>query len=108
MIKLRSMIKFFRKKSKEKAWQWDGAVPDPRGRQGREWPLRALLNGLFIGLLAGCRTLCDVERLTEKLSGGWRRRFDIDRRIPDTTLHDLMVQLPGSAFRSLLHKQIKE
>lgn len=108
MIKLKSMIKFFRKKSKEKAWQWEGAVPDPRGRQGRQWPLRALLNGLFIGLLAGGRTLRDVEGLTEKLSRGWRRRFAIDQRIPDTTLHDLMVQLKGSAFRPLLHQQMKE
>jgi len=107
MIKLKAMIKFFRAKRKEKAWRWAGAIPDPRGRRGRRWPLPALLNGLFIGLLAGCRTLGRVEQLTEQLSGGWRRALGIDRRIPDTTLYDLLGQLEGSAFRPLLHAQVK-
>ena len=108
MIKPKAMIKFFRQKCKEKAWRWAGAIPDPRGRQGRQWPLRALLNGLFIGLLAGCRTLERVERLTDQLSSGWRRSFDIDERIADTTLYDFLGQLEGKLFRPLLHTQIKE
>ena len=108
MIKLKAMIKFFRKKSKAKAWRWQGAIPDPRGRQGRQWPLAALLNGLFIGLLAGCRTLEAVARLTEQLSRGWRGRLGITGRIPDTTLYDFVGQLDGKAFRPLLHAQIKE
>jgi hypothetical protein len=108
MIKPKAMIKFFRKKCKEKAWRWAGAIPDPRGRQGRQWPLGALLNGLFIGLLAGCRTLERVERLTDQLSGGWRQSFGIDQRIADTTLYDCAGQLDGKSFRPLLHAQIKE
>src|SRR5712692_8799111 len=108
MVKLKAMIKFFRKKSKEKAWRWRGAIPDPRGRQGRRWPLAALLNGLFIGLLAGRGRLRGVERLTEQLGGGWRRRLGIDRRIPDTTRYDFVGQLDGKSFRPLLHTQIKE
>jgi len=84
-----------------------GAIPDPRGRQGRQWPLGALLNGLFIGRLAGGRTLERVERLTDQLSGGWRRSFDIAGRIADTTRYDFVGQLDGKSFRPLLHAQIK-
>lgn len=107
MNKLRQMIKFFRKKSKEKAWQWEKFVSDPRGLQGRRWTLTALLNGLFVGLLAGCLALRDAERLTARL-GKWRARLGIGRRIPDTTMRDVLVQLNASEFRPMLHLQVKE
>lgn len=107
MNKLKQMIKFFRKKSKEKAWQWEKFVSDPRGLQGRRWQLMALLNGLFVGLLAGCLALRDAERLTNRL-GKWRSRLGIGRRIPDTTMRDTLVRLDAKEFRPMLHLQIKE
>lgn len=108
MIKLKQMIKFFRKKSKEKSWQWDKFINDPRGAKGRRWSLKALLNGLFVGLLAGCTALRDAERLTVKLVGGWRWLLDIPRRISDTTMRDLLIRLNPKEFRPILHMQVKD
>ena len=39
-------------------------VEDPRSERGRAWRLPALLRALFIGLMTGCASLAETERLT--------------------------------------------
>src|SRR5438105_14946129 len=47
-------------------YRWE-AVADPRDPRGQRWPLGTLLTVALWGMLAGCRTLRDVEALTEEM-----------------------------------------
>ena len=43
-------------------------VPDPRDARGTRWPLRELVVAALLGMVAGCRTLREVEDLTVSVS----------------------------------------
>jgi len=79
-------------------------VEDPRDRRGRRWKLSALLSTAILGLVAGCKGLLEVESLTEDLSLATRQRFGIDRRVPDTTLHNLLSTLEPRQVVPILHR----
>lgn len=83
-----------------------GAVLDPRVRVGR-WNLEPLLAMALVGLVAGCKNLRDVERLSKKLPKAVRKRLGVWRRLPDTTERDLLVRMAPEALRSVLHRQVK-
>jgi hypothetical protein len=84
-------------------------VEDVRGRRGRRWPLSELLTALFAGMVAGCTSLADVEALTTQLSPAVRRKLRIWRRVPDTTLRDMVMRFAGAPdrLRQLLHRQTR-
>jgi len=82
-------------------------VADPRDPRGRRWSHGALLSGLLLGLVGGCRSLADVEDFTERLGSGFRALFRIGRRIPDTTLRDLIVQTEPRSLRPMLHRVLR-
>ncbi|MBI2896131.1 MAG: hypothetical protein HYY06_21415, partial [Deltaproteobacteria bacterium] len=63
------------------------------------------MNGLFVGMLAGCRTLRDVEALTDEMGDAERDR--VPRRIPDTTLYELVPRLDVEQLRRKLHQQVR-
>src|SRR6266542_1335649 len=44
-----------------------GAVEDPRAREGK-WSLAQILRTTLLGLMAGCKSLRETERLTEPIS----------------------------------------
>lgn len=81
-------------------------VPDPRTRQGKH-SLKALLLMAFLGMLAGCRKLREVEELSDEL-GSMGRQY-LGGRVPDTTLHDLVTHknLAVEPFREHLYWQVK-
>lgn len=83
----RRVQKFLDRHLKSPGWQWE-EIRDPRGQRGRRWPLKELLNSLFVGLVTDCATLRDVEMLSEEL-GPVGRQY-VGRRVPDTTLWDLL------------------
>jgi hypothetical protein len=87
-------------------YQFD-QVCDPRARQGKRHPLRALLLATLLGMLAGCRKLREVEDLTDEL-GPTGRKY-LDRRIADTTLQDLWAHqdLEVDSLRKHLWWQVK-
>jgi len=66
------------------------AVKDARKHRGRRWTLPALLNAVFVGMMAFESSLRGVERLTRDLDG-CRRRLGINRRVPDSTLARLLA-----------------
>lgn len=78
------------------------AVEDPRERRGRRWSLVALLHAFVAGLLANCPSLRDVESLTDEQAARGRR----DRRVPDTTLYQLLPRLGVEGFRVALRRQV--
>ena len=80
-------------------------VEDPR--RWFEWPLWQLLISVFAGLTSGCGSLKEVEELTAQLSPGMRRKLRIPRRVPDTTLRDLLVGLSLDSLREMLRRQVR-
>jgi hypothetical protein len=82
-------------------------VDDPRDRRGRRWRLGTLLGAAVLGLVAGCRSLLEVEALTEELAPIVRQRLGVHRRVPDTTLHNLLWQLEPKQVLPVLHRVVR-
>jgi hypothetical protein len=82
-------------------------VDDPRHRRGKRWDLDVLLGMVLAGMLCGCKSLLDVEKLSELMSRAARRLLGMDRRVPDTTMRTLLCSLLPEAIRALLHRQIR-
>ena len=82
-------------------------LEDPRSSQGQRWRLAPLLRAVLTGLLAGAHSLAETEWVTETLSSAARRTLGIKRRVPDTTLRDLLCLLPQRAMRQSLHAMVR-
>jgi hypothetical protein len=82
------------------------AVPDPRAREGR-WSLAQILRATLVGLMAGCRSLCEAEALTETLAPAMRRRLGLARRLADTTARDALCRVPLDGLRAVLHRAVR-
>ena len=80
------------------------AVEDPRSERGRRWPLSCLLRTVLVGMLAGSKSLAEVETLSSELSPAVRRRLKLGGRVPDTTLRDLAVALEPEEAQKLLRR----
>lgn len=81
-------------------------VNDPRGRRGRRWKLQTLLRVVVVGIMAGAKSLVDVEKLTAEMSGAARALLGLRRRIADTTLRDALCRLSIDKLRAALHRTI--
>jgi len=78
-------------------------VPDPRDRRGGRWSLPQLLTALLAGLMSGCKNLTEVERLTEDMSPRARSWLRLERRVPDTTLRDVLCRLSSTTLLPCLY-----
>jgi hypothetical protein len=86
---------------KKPAWNFNHFVRDPRQKKGRRWPCAVLLQTLLFGFLTNRSSLRNVETLSELSS---------DRRVPDSTLYDLLGQFAEkdeADLRRQLHAQVK-
>jgi hypothetical protein len=81
-------------------------VADPRAREGR-WSLAQILRATLVGLMAGCRSLFEAERLTEALSPATRRLLGLPRRLADTTARDALCRVPLDGLRAVLHRAVR-
>jgi hypothetical protein len=82
-------------------------ICDPRKDRGKRWSLVTLLRTVVIGLAAGCKSLLDLEQLTESLSAVARKQLGIARRVPDTTLRALCCRLNPAELRKAIHAMIR-
>jgi hypothetical protein len=80
------------------------SVADPRDARGKQWPLPALLNAVLLGLMAGCKSLAQVETMTDELSPLVRRRLKLRGRVADTTMRDMAVALAPEEICKLIRK----
>lgn len=80
-------------------------IPDPRDPRGRRWSLDGLLSAALLSLMLLARSLRAAERLSEDLAQSQRRR-GLGRRVPDSTLGDLLAKLEPEALRRHLHEQV--
>ena len=80
-----------------------GLIVDPRNVRGRRWKsCLPLLKALFLGLACGCKGLKEVEEMTAEMPRAVRKTLGIPKRIPDTTLRDLLCELdPEDLLRVL-------
>ena len=77
---------------------WWQCFKDYRYRANKEWNLGYILEVLLAGALSGCKTLREVETLSEVYAD----------RVSDTTLHDMMIQLDPQGLRAELAKGVKQ
>jgi hypothetical protein len=78
--------------------RWFRAVVDPRHSTNLFWPFAYLQEVLFGGMLSGARHLRAVETFSEIYGA----------RVPDTTLHDVLVKLDGEPLRAVLVDEVKD
>lgn len=83
-----------------------GAVSDPREGPVK-WKLSQLVTACLVGLMAGCKSLREVEVFSQVLSPAVRRKLKLGGRLPDTTLRDALCQLSLEELRSCLHRTVK-
>jgi hypothetical protein len=82
-------------------------MPDHRSHQGRRWELPPLFIAALTGLIAGCKSIAQVEDLTEEMSLPMRRKLRLKGRVPDTTLRETLVGASPDEVRTRLHLQVK-
>jgi hypothetical protein len=82
-------------------------VQDDRDERGKRWPLGALLRSVVGAMLAGAQSLAQVEQLSERMSRPVRRLLGVGRRVPDTTLRDVLCCLEPAELRKPLHALVK-
>ncbi len=81
-------------------------LEDGRGKKGRRWKVAApLWTMMLMGMVTGRKSLADTERMSDDISPALRRRLDIRRRTPDTTMRSLVMKTPLSTLRSRLRRQ---
>lgn len=78
--------------------RWFKQVRDRRKPTNRYWHFGYLMEVVFAGMLSGCKTLRAVETFSEIY----------EQRVPDTTLHDVLVGLDGEPLRAVLVREVKE
>ena len=84
-----------------------GGVAEPR--KGRvKLKMRTALTTLIVGIAAGCKGLGEVEQLTDWLGRGARKLLRVWRRVPDTTLRDLIVKLEPEEIRKLIRHGMRQ
>lgn len=77
---------------------WSKILKDPRSQVNRIWDFDYLMNTIWNGMLTNCLHLRAVEDFSESY----------DERVPDTTLHDLIVKLSPVQLEKLLVKEVKK
>jgi hypothetical protein len=66
-----------------------------------------MLRMCVVGLMSRCKSLAQTESLSEEMSMGIAQLLGVSRRIPDTTMRDVLVRISPSQLRKCLHRQVK-
>lgn len=77
---------------------WSKILYDPRSYINQEWNFEYLMRIIWIGMLSGKLNL----RMLEDFSEGYAER------VPDTTLHDLIIKIEAEPLRELIAKEVKK
>jgi predicted transposase YbfD/YdcC len=83
-------------------------VQDPRSHRGRRRELGPMLRGVVVGILAGCKSLLELEALTEEMAPRTRRALGIEGRLPDTTARDVLCRLCPDSLRQALYRIVQK
>lgn len=83
-------------------------VEDRRDPRGRKWRIGLVLKAVVLGMLAGAKSLADLEDLTRNMAPATRRRFGLRRRLPDTTARDILCGLTPETLVPCLHAVVRK
>jgi hypothetical protein len=83
-------------------------VEDRRDDRGKRWPLGSLLRAVIGAMLAGSRSLADVETLSQRLSRPVRGLLGVQRRLPDTTLRSALCAVEPWQVAPALHAVVRQ
>ena len=83
-------------------------VADPRKARGRRWRLGTLLRTVVVAMVCGARSLRETESQTAQWSPQQRGPLGLGRRrVPDTTLRDLVCAMTPQALRPVLYRIVR-
>jgi len=82
-------------------------VADPRTRKGRRWKLGVLLRSVVVAMCMGAKSLADLEKMSAEMAPAMRRLLGIPRRVPDTTLRDVLCKIEPKDLRGAIHAQVR-
>lgn len=82
-------------------------VKDPRRPASTIWPIGTILGTAVTAIVAGRKSLAEMESLTDEMSLATRRKLQIPRRIPDTTARELLLRIQPDDLRDCLCRQIR-
>jgi len=83
-------------------------VEDGRDDRGKRWRLGSLLRAVIGGMLAGSKSLADVETLSTRLSRPMRGLLGVQRRLPDTTLRSALCTVEPWRLMPALHALVRQ
>ena len=82
-------------------------VPDARDPRGKRWKLATVLRVVVLGMVAGAKSVSELEALSSDLSLAVRRRLGVPRRLPDTTAREILCGLMPQSLVFVLHRLIR-
>jgi len=80
-------------------------VADPRAQRGRRWSLQVLLSTTVLSMMVLARSLRGAERFSADLAAG-QNKHGVKRRVPDSTLGDVLAAMNPEPLREHLHRQV--
>jgi hypothetical protein len=83
-------------------------IHDTRADRGKRWKLGTLLRATLGAMVAGTKSLAQVEELSERMSQPTRRLLGIRRRLPDTTLRNALCTIEPDEVRKPLHALVRK
>jgi hypothetical protein len=81
-------------------------VDDRRKARGKRWLLATVLKTCIAAILAGCKSLSEAESLTDEMSPSMAKLLGMGRRLPDTTVRDVLCTVASGQLRACIHRQI--
>jgi len=79
--------------------KWDKILKNPAKKEKScTWNFGYVMQMLFYGLLTGCRNLRELETFTESYG----------ERIPDTTLHDIIIKVDPENLLDFIARDVKD
>ena len=78
-----------------------------RSSRGKRWSLATVLRVCLVAIAAGRRSLAETEALSAEMGAPMCRRLGVGRRVPDTTMRNVIVRVRPSELRKCIHRQIK-
>lgn len=83
------------------------SVADRRRPKRGSWPLQSFLSMVLIGLVAGCRSMGDLEELSSETSPAARRWLRLLGRLSDTTARGVLLKVDPEDLRKALYRQVR-
>jgi hypothetical protein len=82
-------------------------IPDPRKARGKRWKLPVIIKNCLAAMMGGCKSLAQAEALSAEMSPAISKMLGIERRVPDTTMRNILVKLSPSELRRHLRALAK-